>query len=117
MTFLLAVVGEGAGEHLVGRVSIRHQLNDELREVGGHVGYAVRPAVRGRGYATEILRLSLVLLREELGVDRALVTCDDHNIASARTIERNGGVLQDVRVPPGGGAAKRRYWIALRRPA
>lgn len=117
MTFLLAVVGGDGdtGERLVGRSSIRHRLNEDLLEVGGHVGYAVRPASRGRGYATEILRQSLDVLRDLHGVDRALVTCDDDNAASARTIERNGGVLEDVR-PPGteGGAAKRRYWIDLR---
>ncbi|WP_151525912.1 GNAT family N-acetyltransferase [Serinicoccus kebangsaanensis] len=95
----------------VGRVSIRHELTPFLREVGGHVGYAVAPQHRGRGHATEILRQSVARLRG-LGVDPVLVTCDDDNLASATVIERCGGVLEDVRVPPGGGTAKRRYWIA-----
>lgn len=113
MTFLLAVVADGSGERLVGRTSIRHRLNADLLEVGGHVGYAVRPAERRRGFATEILRQSLDVLRALGDVTRALVTCDDDNLASARTIERNGGVLEDVRVAPGGGPPKRRYWIDL----
>ena len=90
-TFLLADV-DGL---VVGRSSIRFELNDYLRMEGGHIGYAVRPAHRRRGYATEILRQSLIVARAG-GVDRALVTCDDDNIGSAAVIEANGGVLQDV---------------------
>jgi predicted acetyltransferase len=112
-SFLLAVLDDGAGgEHVVGRVSVRHRLNDSLLHVGGHIGYAVRPAFRGRGYATRMLRLSLEVLRD-LGVDRALVTCDEGNGASARTIEKCGGVLEDVRPGGAGRPRKRRYWIEL----
>jgi predicted acetyltransferase len=106
-TFLVAEV---AGE-LVGRSSIRHELNDHLRAVGGHIGYGVRPEFRRRGHATEILRQSLEVLRE-LGVERALVTCDDDNTGSATVIERCGGRLENL-VPVAGGAPKRRYWIDL----
>ena len=97
-------LGAYAGGELVGRVSIRHELNDYLRRLGGHIGYGVRPAYRRRGYATEILRQSLVIVRS-LGVDRVLVTCGDRNVASARTIEKLGGVLSETE----GGT--RRYWI------
>ena len=64
-TFL---VGDVAGR-LVGRVSIRHRLNAELAEVGGHIGYVTRPAFRGRGYATKMLRQALAVARE-VGLDR-----------------------------------------------
>lgn len=94
----------------VGRVSIRHELTPFLFELGGHVGYAVAPQFRRRGHATEILRQSVQRLRV-LGVDRVLVTCADGNAASSATIERCGGVLEDVRVPGSGGGARRRYWI------
>jgi predicted acetyltransferase len=104
-TFLAAF----AGRELVGRVSVRHELNDFLLELGGHIGYCVRPQHRRRGYAGEILRQGLVIARAE-GVDRVLVTCDEDNVASARVIERNGGVLEDVRANPEG-SARRRYWI------
>ncbi|UZN03755.1 GNAT family N-acetyltransferase [Cellulomonas sp. S1-8] len=104
-TFLVADVG-GV---LVGRVSVRHELNEALARVGGHIGYAVRPAYRRRGYATEMLRRSLAVARS-VGVERALVTCDDDNVASARTIERCGGVLQDL-VPVDDGPPKRRYRV------
>ena len=94
---------------LVGRAHLRHALTPRLRTVGGHVGYAVRPAHRRRGYATDILRQALGVLRSE-GVVDVLVTCDDDNRASIGTIEANGGVLEDVITLPNG-TCKRRYWI------
>jgi predicted acetyltransferase len=105
-SFLLA---EADGE-LVGRVSIRFELNERLAYDGGHIGYAVRPAFRRRGHATEILRQSVDLAWAE-GVGRLLVVCDDDNVTSARIIERCGGVLESVVTPEEGGAPFRRYWI------
>jgi predicted acetyltransferase len=105
-TFLVADV-DG---QVVGRVSIRHELNDFLREEGGHIGYGVLPAYRRRGYATEILRQALVIARS-LGIDRVLVTCDDDNVGSIRAIEANGGKLDPDRPAKPGSAAIRRYWI------
>lgn len=101
-TFLVA---EDQGR-IIGRVSIRHSLNHYLRTVGGHIGYAVLAAYRGRGYAGRILASALVEARA-LGIDRALLTCDADNLASKATIESNGGVLEKL---PGGGP-KLRYWI------
>jgi predicted acetyltransferase len=103
--FLLAEV-DG---QVVGRVSIRHELTPFLRDVGGHVGYAVGRQFRRRGFATEILRQSVARLHE-LGVHPVLVTCDEDNLGSATVIERCGGVLEDVRRTEGH-PPKRRYWI------
>ena len=94
---------------LVGRISICHDLNDFLANFGGHIGYCVRPACRQRGFASEMLRQGLVIARAQ-GIDRVLVTCDENNLPSARVIERNGGVLEDVRTDPNG-QPTRRYWI------
>ena len=96
----------------VGRVSVRHRLNDFLLQEGGHIGYAVAPEFRRRGYATQIVREAVQRLAA-LGVDRVLITCDEGNQASAGTIEKAGGVLEDVR-PATTGPAKRRYWIRAR---
>lgn len=97
---------------VVGRTSIRHELNDHLAFRGGHIGYAVRPAWRRRGYATEILGQSLVILWT-YGVEHALVTCDDDNIGSAAVIEACGGVLERIvtAAETDDGVAFRRYWI------
>jgi predicted acetyltransferase len=94
---------------IVGRASIRHELNDFLAREGGHIGYCVLPAHRGRGHATEILRQSLIIARS-VGISHALLVCDDDNLASAAVIERCGGVLGD-RTTDSGGAVIRRYWI------
>jgi len=109
-TFLFAF----KGNQIVGRVSIRHRLNDSLERVGGHIGYVVVPGFRRQGHATVILRMALRIAHEQRGLDRVLVTCDDDNVGSIRTIERNGGILQDVVSGPDLEKPKRRYWIDTR---
>ena len=104
-SFVLAIV-DGS---IVGRVSVRFALNEFLSGFGGHIGYAVLPEHRRRGFATEMLSQALVIARAD-GVDRVLVTCADDDVGSARTIERNGGVLENRVTRPGGGVT-RRYWI------
>jgi len=106
-TFLFAFVEA----RIVGRASIRHSLNEFLYRVGGHIGYVVVPEFQRRGYATEILRQSLHIARDKSGVNRILVTCDDDNIGSIRTIEKNGGILENVVDGPDLEKPKRRYWI------
>jgi len=105
-TFLIAVLG---GE-IVGRISIRHELNDFLYNFGGHIGYMVRPLHRRKGYATEMLRKALQLTRE-LGLSRALITCNDDNLGSIAVIESQGGLLENV--VDENGRALRRYWVSL----
>jgi predicted acetyltransferase len=80
------------GYEFLGRLSIRHALNRRLRFMGGHIGYDVRPSRRRQGHATLMLGLSLPVAHE-LGIDPALVTCDETNVASRRVIEANGGRL------------------------
>jgi len=96
----------------IGRVSIRHRLNETLMRVGGHVGYEIRPSRRGRGYGTLALRLGLEKARA-LGIRKALLTCDATNLPSRKIIEANGGVLEDE-IPMGEGKpVKQRFWIDL----
>ena len=105
-TFLVAEV---AGE-IVGRISIRHRLNDFLASQGGHLGYGVLRQHRRRGYATEILRQGLIIARAA-GLSDVLVTCDDTNAGSAAVIEACGGRLESVLEVASPAARIRRYWI------
>lgn len=93
-----------AGDDVIGFLHLRHRLNDFLLAQGGHIGYSIRPSYRRRGHASAALGLGL---REAaaLGIDTALVTCDNDNAASRRTIEVNGGVLEDER------NGMLRFWI------
>jgi predicted acetyltransferase len=94
-----------AGDEYLGRIAIRHRLNANLLELGGHIGYDVRPTARRRGHATAMLRAALPVARD-LGIDRVLVTCDLDNVGSRKVIENNDGVMEDIR------DGKRRYWVA-----
>jgi predicted acetyltransferase len=97
--------GTGPDEEVVGFLAVRHRLTAWLLEEGGHIGYSVRPSRRGQGHATRALSLA-VRRAAELRLERVLVTCDEDNVASRRTIERGGGAYEDSR------GGKRRYWIA-----
>lgn len=89
---------------------LRHTLNTFLEEFGGHIGYDVRPSERGRGYGTQILKLTLDKARE-IGLKRLLVTADSSNVASWRVIEKNGGVLHSEAVSRETSEPLRKYWI------
>ena len=99
------------GDEFLGQLSIRHALNRRLRYKGGHIGYSVRPSRRRRGYATLMLRLSLPVANG-FGIDPALITCDDTNVASRRVIEANGGILAGTGPHPWArGKVKLLYWV------
>jgi predicted acetyltransferase len=97
---------------IIGRVSVRHSLNDYLRQRGGHIGYAVAKRFRGRGYATEMVRRSLEFCKG-LGLSQLMVTCADDNIPSWKIIERFNGKLEDRVWDEEDKELIRRYWITL----
>ena len=98
------------GDRVLGGIALRHELNDFLLRIGGHIGYGIRPSARRRGLATWALGRMLGEARV-LGLDRVLVTCAADNVASAKTIEHHGGVLEDVRDTELG--TVRRYWVTI----
>lgn len=81
-------------DKLIGLLSIRYELLEKLVEVYGHIGYGVRPSERNKGYATTMLRDALSVCKEK-GMDKVLLGCYKDNLASAKTIQKNGGVLTD----------------------
>lgn len=114
--WIVAADGEGerssagedrAGARILGFLAIRHRLNTYLFDQGGHIGYSVRPSARRQGIASAALELGLIEARD-LGIDPVLITCDEDNVASRRTIEKNGGQYESSV------EGKRRYWIGDR---
>lgn len=99
----------------VGRIAVFHKLDAALRRSGGHIGYDVVPAHRGRGIATAMLRAMLPVARE-VGLTEVLLTCDASNAASIRVIERNGGVLHGHGPAGRDGRPKRVHRIRLGTP-
>lgn len=95
---------------MVGAVNIRHRLNEQLLLNGGHIGDGIRPSRRREGFGTQMIALALMECRK-IGLSKVLMVCDKENIASARTILKNGGVLEnEVTVD---GVDEQRYWIEL----
>lgn len=95
---------------ILGAVNIRHRLNDRLLRGAGHIGYGIRPSERRKGYAAEALRQALEIVKG-YGVDKALVVCNKDNIGSARTIQKNGGIMEnEVEID---GELMQRYWINI----
>ena len=97
---------------VIGRLSIRHKLNDFLKQIGGHIGYCVIPSQQKHGYATEMLKQSLDYARL-LGLDKVLITCDTDNIGSMNVIKNNDGVYENTSDDPNLKIQKNRYWIDL----
>ena len=97
---------------IVGNLQIRHFLNERLLNYGGHIGDSVRPSERKKGYATEQIRLALEKCKE-LGINNVLMDCDKSNIGSAKSIKKNGGILEnEIYV---GNELVQRYWISLKK--
>ena len=98
-------------DRLLGAINIRHYLDDELLREGGHIADGIRPSERGKGYATEMIRLALIECRK-LGIDQVLITCCKDNIGSAKSIINNGGILENE-IINSEGEIEQRYWITL----
>lgn len=92
----------------VGAVTIRHYLTEKLMYNGGLIGDGIRPSERRKGYGTAMIGLALIEARK-LGLNKVLMCCEKRNIASAKSIMNNGGVLDNEYEIDG--VIKQRYWI------
>lgn len=99
------------GESVLGGIALR-RLDDDFNRRHGHVGYGVRPSARGRHVASWALQQILDVARHG-GMTRVLAVCESANVASARTLERAGGQM-DQRAEA---SQVRHYWFELEAPA
>ena len=97
---------------LVGMIQVRHCFNDYLEKYAGHIGYSVRPSERCKGYAKKMLKMALPFCRE-IGLDKVLIACEEHNIGSEKAIIANGGVYESTVCDPSDGENLKRFWITL----
>ncbi len=103
-------------EGFAGSINLRwpRDLGPLPPQVLGHVGYAVVPWKRRRGYATRALALLLPMARAQ-GLGFVEITTEVANLASQRVITANGGVLAERFDKPAahGGAPSLRFRIEL----
>ena len=95
---------------IVGAVNIRHYLNEHLLLHGGHIGDGIRPSERRKGYAVQMIGLALEECKK-MGIKKVLMVCDKDNIGSAKSIIKNGGILENEQIE--NGKTEQRYWIDL----
>jgi predicted acetyltransferase len=100
---------------VAGRISIRHELNDFLRKVGGHIGYITRPSWRGKGVASEMLE-KILDTEKAKSIGNLLLTCDENNSASEKTIIKNHGKYEGTFSAGPNRSAKKHFWINLKAP-
>ena len=96
---------------MCGSISIRHELNEFLFNFGGHIGYSVTPSERGKGYGKLQLKMALEIA-SYLGIEKCLITADETNTLSNKTIISEGGLLENTVM--WNNEPLNRYWINLK---
>ena len=108
-TFLLIRENDS---RIVGTVNVRWDLNEEMLRFGGHIGYGIRPSERRKGYNKINLYLALKEAKK-IGLDRVMIDCSVSNIASGKTIQALGGILERCEKDPADGEMTNVYWINI----
>ena len=97
---------------IVGAIGLRWKQVPVLMTFGGLIGYSIRPSQRGKGYASEMLKLALYKFKNT-SIDNILITCKDFNLASKKVIEKNGGIFENIYINNDDGYTYLRYWIKI----
>ena len=100
------------GNDYIGRLTLRSEVNEHLLQMGGHIGYEIRPSLRRQGYGKLILKYGLERAKA-FGLERVLLTCDEDNLGSRRIIESHGGMLENIIEIEQWPAKVCRYWLQL----
>lgn len=99
---------------ILGASNLRHYLTDEGVKNWGHIGYGIRPSERRKGYATELLKLTLEEA-DKIGIKRVLLGAYSGNVGSWKVMEKCGGELENIVIEQETGLPIKRYWISLKK--
>lgn len=99
-------------QKIVGMTNIRHHLNAYLEQCGGHIGGSIAPSERHKGYASQMMKMTLIKCKA-LGIDKVLCTCNNDNEDSKRLILKCGGTYESDVYDPVDGVYVERYWFDL----
>lgn len=92
---------------IVGQFRIRHYLCESLREGAGHIGYFIAKPYRGKGFASEGLRLTLQEALKIVPEDEIYLRVNRNNPASLRVMLKNGGYIHHE--------DKEKYYVRIRK--
>lgn len=95
---------------IIGSINVRWNLTEEMKKFGGNIGYCIRPTERKKGYNKINLYLGLIEA-QILGLQKVMLDCDVNNIASSKTMESLGGILERTEIDPYDGILTSIYWI------
>jgi len=100
------------GSRIIGSIDMRHYLTPDLEDLGGHIGYVIRPGERNKGYATSMLAKAIPEALS-LGINKLLITAASDNTSSRKVIEKNGGILDGERFSRIAERMTAYYWIDI----
>lgn len=106
-TFLLIRKND---DRIVGTINIRWDLNDKMLQFGGHIGYAIRPTERRKGYNKINLYLGMIEAKK-VCLNKVMLDCDINNVGSDRTLKALGGKLERTEIDPSHGILTNIYWF------
>lgn len=95
---------------LVGASNLRHYLTEDGLKLWGHIGYGIRPSERKKGYATRLLKMTMVEAKEK-NIDKVLLGAYKGNIGSWKVMEKCGGKFENIVIEEETGLPVKRYWI------
>lgn len=95
---------------LIGGFNLRHNLDKNTINHGGHIGYLIRPSERNKGYGTKMLNLALQEAKK-LKINKVLITCKINNKSSEKVILNNGGIYDGEYFEQLENETYKRYWI------